>query len=189
MSSRPLLEVTPTDLDGVVILKPRRFGDSRGWFTESWNEARMREAGLDLRFVQDNQSFSADIGTVRGLHFQTPPAAQDKLVRVLSGAILDVAVDLRGGSPTYGRHVAVELTAENGLQLLVPKGFAHGFVTRAANTMVFYKVTDVYAPDCDAGLAFDDPDLGIDWGVDRESAILSDKDRVLPRFSALETPF
>ncbi|MER0240306.1 dTDP-4-dehydrorhamnose 3,5-epimerase [Fulvimarina sp. MAC8] len=189
MSAAPLLEVTPTALDGVLILKPRRFGDARGWFTESYNAARMRDAGIHLDFIQDNQSFSADEGTVRGLHYQTPPAAQDKLVRVLAGTILDVAVDLRRSSPTYGQHVGVELSAENGLQLLVPKGFAHGFVTRTANTMVFYKVTAPYAPDCDKGIAFDDPDLAIDWGVSRETAIMSDKDGKQPSFAGLESPF
>ncbi|MDY8108876.1 dTDP-4-dehydrorhamnose 3,5-epimerase [Fulvimarina sp. 2208YS6-2-32] len=189
MSAQPLLDVTRTELEGVVILKPRRFGDGRGWFTESFNTARMREAGIDLDFIQDNQSFSADKGTVRGLHYQTPPAAQDKLVRVLAGAILDVAVDLRRASPTYGRHVSVELSAENGLQLLVPKGFAHGFSTLTPDTMVFYKVTAPYAPDCDKGIAFDDPDLKIDWGLGGETPILSDKDGRQPSFASVESPF
>lgn len=183
------LAVTPTELDGVLILEPKRFGDPRGWFTESYNAARMKEAGIDLTFIQDNQSFSADIGTIRGLHFQTPPQAQDKLVRVLAGAIYDVAVDLRNGSPTYGKHVGVDLTAENGRQLLVPKGFAHGFVTRVPDTMVFYKVTAPYAPECDEGLAFDDPDLGIDWGIAAEKAFLSDKDARQSAFASFETPF
>lgn len=187
--SSPFLEVTRTELDGVLILKPRRFGDQRGWFCETYNQERLQEAGIDLVFVQDNQSFSAEINTLRGLHFQAPPLAQDKLVRVLSGTILDVAVDLRKASPTFGQHLSVELTAENGLQLLVPKGFAHGFVTRAANTSVFYKVTAPYAPDLDKGLAFDDPSLAIDWGVTRETAVLSDKDKIQPRLSELPDVF
>jgi len=184
-----LLAVEETALEGVLVLKPRRFGDARGWFSETWNEDRMREAGLDLSFTQDNQSFSAEIGTLRGLHFQTPPMAQNKLVRVLAGRILDVAVDLRRTSPTFARHVAVELSAENGLQLLVPKGFAHGFVTREPNTVVFYKVTAPYAPECDKGVAFDDPELAIDWGVTRKAAILSDKDKVQPHLSELSDFF
>lgn len=189
MSSDPLLKVTPTALEGVVSLKPRRFGDSRGWFTESYNAARMAENGIHLDFIQDNQSFSAAVGTIRGLHYQAPPVAQDKLVRVLSGAILDVAVDLRRSSPTYGKHVGVELSAENGLQLLIPKGFAHGFVTRTHDTVVFYKVTAPYAPDCDMGIAFDDRDLDIDWGVALEQAIVSGKDRQQQSFADLESPF
>jgi len=187
--STSLLAATRTALDGVIILKPRRFGDTRGWFCETYNCERMKEAGIDLVFIQDNQSFSAEVGTLRGLHFQKPPVAQDKLVQVLSGAILDVAVDLRRNSPTYGQHISVELSAENGLQLLVPKGFAHGFVTREMNTMVFYKVTAPYAPDLDSGLAFDDPALAIDWGVTRDSAVLSDKDRVQPHLSELPDVF
>ena len=187
--SSPLLEVTKTGLEGVLILKPRRFGDARGWFCEAYNKDRMQEAGIDLVFVQDNQSFSSEINTLRGLHFQAPPLAQDKLVCVLSGVILDVAVDIRRNSPTYGHHLSVELTAENGLQLLVPKGFAHGFVTRAANTTVFYKVTAPYVPDLDKGLAFDDPLLAIDWGVTRETAILSDKDRAQPTLGELAEEF
>lgn len=184
-----LLAVAPTELNGVLILEPKRFGDPRGWFTEAYNAARMKEAGIDLNFVQDNQSFSVDAGTIRGLHFQAPPRAQDKLVRVLAGAIYDVAVDLRNGSPTFGKHVGVELTADNGRQLLVPKGFAHGFVTRVPNTMVFYKVTAPYAPECDMGLAFDDPILGIDWGIAAEKALLSDKDASQSAFSSFKTPF
>jgi dTDP-4-dehydrorhamnose 3,5-epimerase len=184
-----LLTVTPTALDGVVVFEPRRFGDTRGWFAETWNRSRMAEAGFDLDFVQDNQSFSAQAGTLRGLHFQSPPMAQDKLVRVLSGGIVDVAVDLRRASPTYRRHVAVELSAENGLQLLIPKGFAHGFITRAPDTVVFYKVTAPYSPECDKGVAFDDPDLAIDWDVGRADAVLSDKDRALPRLRDLPDYF
>lgn len=189
MDSPAALTVTPTALDGVVILQPRRFGDARGWFTESFNRARLAEMGITLDFIQDNMSRSAAIGTLRGLHYQTPPAAQDKLVMALTGRILDVVVDLRRASPTFGHHVAVELSAENGLQLLVPKGFAHGFVTREPDTTVFYKVTAPYTPECDKGLAFDDPDLGIDWGIDRDKATLSVKDCNQPSFLDLPAIF
>ena len=183
------MQIETTALSGVVILTPQRFGDARGWFTETWNAARMAAAGLDLPFVQDNHSFSAARGTLRGLHYQRPPRAQDKLVRCSRGAILDVAVDVRKGSPAYGRWVAVELTAENGRQLLVPKGFLHGFVTLTEDTEVQYKWSDTYAPDCDGAVRFDDPDLGIDWGIDPGAAILSDKDRAAQSFAAFRTPF
>lgn len=189
MTGEPLLDVCATTIRGVFVLKPRRFRDARGWFSETWNASRMRDCGLDYEFVQDNQSFSSDRGTVRGLHFQNPPAAQDKLVRVVSGSILDVAVDIRRSSPTYGQHVAIELTEQNGLQLLIPKGFAHGFLTLVGNTMVHYKVTAPYASGSDSGLAFDDPDLKIGWGVDRERAILSSKDAMLPSFADFVSAF
>lgn len=173
----------------VLIIKPRRFGDHRGFFSETWNRAAFREAGIDLDFVQDNHSLSAERGTLRGLHFQTPPHAQDKLVRVVRGAILDVAVDIRAGSPTYGRWVAAEISAEAWNQILVPKGFAHGFCTLTPDTEVIYKVTDVYAPDCDKGLAWDDPALGIDWPVTADAVVLSDKDRRHPRLADLPAYF
>lgn len=184
-----MLSVEKTALEGVLVLEPRRFGDARGWFCETWNEARMQEAGLDLVFVQDNQSYSAPRGTLRGLHFQTPPMAQDKLVRVLRGAILDVAVDIREDSPTFGKHVGVELTADNGKQLLVPKGFAHGFVTLVPDTEVFYKVTAPYSPENDKGLAFNDPALGIDWLVPEMELTLSEKDLRHPVLSDLPAYF
>jgi len=149
----------------------------------------MAGLGVDLDFVQDNQSVSGPVGTVRGLHYQSPPHAQDKLVRVARGAILDVAVDVRVGSPQYGRWVAVELSAENARQLLVPKGFLHGFVTLQPETMVLYKTTDTYAPDCDGAVHFADPDLGIDWGIDPAQAVLSDKDTRAPRFADWVSPF
>lgn len=171
-----MLDVTKTKLDGVVILKPRRFEDERGFFCESWNKNRLSEAGLDLDFVQDNHSLSLDQGVVRGLHYQTPPHAQDKLVRCGRGRILDVAVDLRQNSPTFKEWVSVELSFENGLQLLVPKGFAHGFVTLEAGSEIIYKCTDYYAPECDRAIQFDDPDLSIDWGITRSKAVLSGKD-------------
>ena len=180
--------IEQTLLPDVLILTPKRFGDDRGWFMETFNAARVTEAGLSLTFVQDNHSMSAKVGTLRGLHFQTPPHAQDKLVRCSKGAILDVAVDIRRGSPSYGKWVGVELTAENGKQLLVPKGFLHGFVTRAENTEVQYKCTDVYAPDCDGGIRWDDPDIGIDWGLTGDP-VLSAKDTVAPLLCDYDSPF
>ena len=183
------MKLEQTALPGVVILTPARFGDDRGWFSETWNAARLAEAGLDLAFVQDNHSMSAAVGTVRGLHYQAPPRAQDKLVRCSRGAILDVAVDIRRGSPTYGRWIGVELSAQNGRQLLVPKGFLHGFVTRAPDTEVQYKCTDTYAPDCDGAVRWDDPDLGIDWGLQGVAPVLSDKDKKAPYLRDFTTPF
>lgn len=184
-----LLTIEKTELPGVLILAPRRFGDARGYFSETWNRARMAEHGITTDFVQDNQSYSAPVGTLRGLHFQAPPRAQDKLVRVTRGAVLDVAVDIRRGSPTYGQWVAVELSEENGLQLLIPKGFLHGFVTRTPGTEFLYKCSDYYAPETEGAVRFDDPDLGIDWGIDAQEAILSDKDASAPGFADLDTPF
>jgi len=184
-----LVRIEDTSLEGVRILVPRRWGDARGWFMESWNRDTLRGAGIDLDFVQDNHSLSAEAGTVRGLHYQRPPHAQAKLVRVVAGAILDVAVDARRGSPSFGRWVGVELSAEDGRQLLIPAGFLHGFVTRAPATEVVYKCTDVYAPDCDGAVAWDDPDLGIDWGLAPGAAVLSDKDRAAPRWRDWQSPF
>ena len=177
-----------TALPGVVILTPQRFGDDRGWFCETWNAARMAVAGLDFAFVQDNHSMSGAVGTLRGLHYQRPPHAQDKLVRCTRGAIFDVAVDIRRGSPTYGRWVGVELTAANGKQLLVPKGFLHGFVTRLPDTEVQYKCTDLYAPDCDGAIFWDDPTIGIDWGL-TGMPTLSAKDAAAPLFAGFDSPF
>jgi dTDP-4-dehydrorhamnose 3,5-epimerase len=179
------MQIETTALDGVLIVTPRRFGDARGWFVETYNAARMAEAGIVVTFVQDNHSMSAAKGTLRGLHYQKPPHAQDKLVRCARGAILDVAVDARVGSATYGRWVTAELSAGNGRQLLVPKGFLHGFVTLEADTEVQYKCSDVYAPDCDGGVRWDS--LGIDWGV--SDPVLSDKDRVAPAFGDWMSPF
>lgn len=187
------MNIEKTDLDGVLVLTPRRFGDERGWFTESWNAPRMAEAGLDLAFVQDNHSFSARRGTLRGLHYQSPPRAQDKLVRCTRGSILDVAVDFRRGSPSFGKWIGVELTEANGKQLLVPKGFLHGFVTLTENAEVQYKCTDVYAPDCDGAVRWDDPTLGIDWGLcgalPPEGPQLSAKDAVAPLLADVISPF
>ncbi|WP_412552931.1 dTDP-4-dehydrorhamnose 3,5-epimerase [Shimia sp. MIT1388] len=183
------MKVEATKLDGVLLITPDRFGDSRGFFSESWNQRRMAEAGIDLDFVQDNHSLSSKVGTVRGLHYQTPPHAQAKLVRCGRGALLDVAVDIRAGSPTFGQWASAELTAENGSQLLVPEGFAHGFVTLQPDTEIIYKCTDYYAPDCDRAIAHDDPALGIDWGVDPTQRTLSDKDAAAPNLADLETVF
>ena len=180
------MNIEPTDLPGVLILTPARFGDARGWFSETWNAARMAAAGLDLAFVQDNHSFSAQQGTLRGLHYQSPPRAQDKLVRCSRGAIRDVAVDVRAGSPTYGKWVAVDLTAENGKQLFVPKGFLHGFATLMPDTEVQYKCTDLYAPDCDGAVRWDS--VGIDWGLS-DNPVLSAKDAAAPAFDGWTSPF
>jgi len=185
----PAMKIEQTALQGVVILTPARHGDARGFFSESWNKARMAQAGFHYDFVQDNHSLSQAVGTVRGLHFQTPPHAQAKLVRCGQGALLDVAVDIRRGSPTFGQWISVELSAENGKQLLIPSGFLHGFATRAPNTEIIYKCTDYYAPDCDAGVRYDDPDIGIDWGLGDTSPLLSDKDRSAPMLSQIDTPF
>lgn len=183
------MEVIQTALPGVLKLVPRRFGDGRGWFTESWSARRMAEAGLVFDWVQDNQSHSAEPHTVRGLHYQAPPSAQTKLVRVASGRVLDVAVDVRRGSPSYGRWVAEELSDENGAQLLVPKGFLHGFMTLSPEVDVLYKVDAFYDPESDGAVRFDDPDLGVDWGIDPGEATLSDKDAAAPAFADWESPF
>ncbi|MGH1421221.1 MAG: dTDP-4-dehydrorhamnose 3,5-epimerase [Hyphomonas sp.] len=180
------MHVEQTALSGVLILTPKRFGDARGFFSESWNQQRMRDAGLDFDFVQDNHSMSAEVGTVRGLHFQAPPHAQDKLVRCGQGALLDVAVDIRKGSPSYGQSVAVELSAENGKQLLVPKGFLHGFITRQPNTEIIYKCTDYYAPDCDGAVHWQS--CSIKWGFAGD-VILSDKDAKAPALADFDSPF
>jgi dTDP-4-dehydrorhamnose 3,5-epimerase len=179
--------IEPTLLPDVLILTPRRFGDARGWFMETWNAERLAEAGLDLPWVQDNHSFSAAKGTLRGLHYQLPPRAQDKLVRCSRGAILDVAVDIRSGSPDYGRWVGVELSAENGRELLVPKGFLHGFVTLTEDCEVQYKCSDFYSPDHDRGVSWDDPTIGVDWGT--SNPVLSDKDRAAPPLAEIGEPF
>lgn len=177
------------DIPDVVLIEPKKFGDNRGYFMETFRQALFAEKVGDFEFVQDNQSLSAEVGTVRGLHFQLDPKAQGKLVRCIAGALLDVAVDIRTGSPTYGRHVAVELTAENGKQLWVPPGFAHGFCTLAPNTEISYKVTNYYSAEHDRGLLWNDPALAIAWPVDAEKAALSDKDTKQPSLSALGTVF
>lgn len=179
----------PGEIPGLLLLEPKKHGDHRGFFSETYNRARLAEAGFGREFVQDNHAASGAAGTLRGLHFQSPPAAQDKLVRVVRGAILDVAVDIRKGSPTWGDHAAVELSAANWRQLLVPAGFGHGYLTLEPDTEVIYKVTATYAPDHDHGFAWDDPALGIDWGIDRGRVTLSDKDRALPPLAAIDSPF
>ncbi len=181
--------VEPTNLSGVVVITPSRFGDHRGFFSESYNQAKLAEVGIDLTFVQDNHSLSDTVGTVRGLHFQAPPKAQDKLVRCGKGRLFDVAVDIRKGSPTFGQSFGIELSFENGKQLLVPAGFAHGFVTREAGTEIIYKCSNDYAPETEGALLWNDPSLCIDWGVDDASAVLSDKDKIAPRLVELDSPF
>ncbi|QYX58688.1 dTDP-4-dehydrorhamnose 3,5-epimerase [Roseovarius sp. SCSIO 43702] len=183
------MDVQETALPGVLLLTPLRHGDERGFFSESWSRRTLRETGIDIDFVQDNHSLSERAGTVRGLHFQAPPHAQDKLVRCGRGVLFDVAVDIRQGSPTYGQWVGYELSFENARQLLVPAGFAHGFVTRAPDTEIIYKCSAYYAPDCDRALRWNDPRIGIDWGISEADAILSDKDARAPDLAGLKSPF
>jgi dTDP-4-dehydrorhamnose 3,5-epimerase len=178
----------PQAIPAVVLIRPKRIGDARGFFCETFSAARYAEAGLPA-FIQDNESLSRTAGTLRGLHFQIPPFAQAKLVRCTRGALLDVAVDIRKGSPSYGRHVAVELSSENGLQVYVPIGFAHGFCTLEPDTQIEYKVSAPYSADHDRGLAWDDPALGVKWPVSAATAVLSDKDRKQPRLADLPAVF
>ncbi|WP_425989021.1 dTDP-4-dehydrorhamnose 3,5-epimerase [Brevundimonas sp. TWP2-3-2] len=173
----------------VKLIEVRRFGDARGWFSETYAEAKYAAMGVDVRFVQDNQSYSALSGTIRGIHFQTPPHAQAKLVRCVRGSIVDYAVDLRKGSPTYGQVAYAELSAENGRQLFVPVGFGHAFVTLELDTEVAYKVSAVYAGDCDGGVAWDCPEIGIDWPLPETGPVLSAKDKVLSRLADFDSPF
>jgi dTDP-4-dehydrorhamnose 3,5-epimerase len=172
--------ITPLAIAEVLLITPKRHGDARGWFAETWSRKALAAAGVDTLFVQDNQAFNAQKGTLRGLHFQKAPHAQGKLVRVFRGAIFDVVVDVRAGSATYGQWVGATLTAEVGEQLWVPRGFAHGYLTIADDTEIFYKVDDDYAPHSEGGLIWNDPDLGIAWPLDVEP-LLSDKDKLLPR--------
>lgn len=172
------MKITKTKLDGVVIIEPDVFGDNRGFFMESWNKKKMAEAGLDYDFVQDNHSKSTVKGTLRGIHFQKGDKAQAKLVRCVKGAVLDVAVDLRRNSPTFKQWVGVELSEENKKQLLIPRGFGHGFVTLTDDVEFLYKADNYYAPEADAGVRWNDPDIGVEWGV--ENPILSDKDKNNP---------
>jgi dTDP-4-dehydrorhamnose 3,5-epimerase len=173
----------------VILVTPARFGDSRGFFSETWQETRYAEAGIEGRFIQDNHSLSATVGTIRGLHCQIAPSVQGKLVRVVRGAIWDVAVDLRRGSPTYKQHVGVTLSAENWQQLWIPGGFLHGFCTLEPNTEVIYKVTGPYDRAAERGVIWNDPDLALPWPVAPDQALLSDKDRVLPRLAECEAWF
>ncbi|MBM7067048.1 dTDP-4-dehydrorhamnose 3,5-epimerase [Actibacterium sp. 188UL27-1] len=183
------MNIEETALPGVLIITPKRFGDDRGFFSETYNAQSFAEADIAMTFVQDNHSLSEHVGTVRGLHFQAPPRAQDKLVRCGRGALFDVAVDIRKGSPTYGQWVGAELTFENAKMLLVPAGFAHGFATRAPGTEIIYKCSDTYAPETEGALHFADPAIGIDWGLDQTTAILSDKDKTAPGLVGFDSPF
>lgn len=183
------MDIVELAISAVKVIRPKKFGDHRGFFSETYSRRGFAAAGLEMDFVQDNHSLSAEVGTVRGLHFQLPPFAQDKLVRVVRGAILDVAVDIRKGSPTYGRHVSAIISAAEWNQILVPVGFAHGFCTLEPDTEVIYKVTNFYSPEHDRGLLWNDPDLGIDWPVTAEQARLSDKDRTHPRLCDLPQVF
>lgn len=182
------MNIIATHIEGVYIIEPKVFQDSRGHFFESYNHQKLSIEGIDYNFVQDNQSKSS-YGVIRGLHFQKPPHAQTKLLRVVEGAIIDVAVDLRKNSKSYGQHVAVELTADNFKQLLIPAGFAHGFSVISKKAIVQYKCTDYYHPETEGGILFRDPNLQIDWKLDLENAIVSDKDMILPTLENIETPF
>ncbi|MDJ0825046.1 MAG: dTDP-4-dehydrorhamnose 3,5-epimerase [Rhodobacter sp.] len=182
------MQIEETKLPGVLILTPRRFTDARGFFCESWSRARMAEAGLDYDFVQDNHSLSTAAGTLRGLHHQAPPQAQAKLVRCGRGRLYDVAVDIRTGSPTYGHWVGVELSFDNGRQLLIPPGFLHGFVTRAPMTEIVYKCSAAYAPQTEGAVRWNDPAIGIDWGLDGDP-VLSDKDAAAPLLAEIGPVF
>lgn len=184
--SEPRGVIERQDIADVWTYAPRRFGDERGWFSETFNEAALADGLNGITFVQDNQSLSSFKGTLRGMHFQIPPKAQDKLVRVLRGAVIDVAVDIRRASPTYGRWVSVHLSAENGKQIFVPKGFAHGFLTLEPDTEVLYKVSDYYSREHERGLAWDDPGVAIDWDA---PTVIADRDRMFPRLAALAAYF
>ena len=182
-----LVEGTP--LPGLLVITPRRHVDGRGFFAESYQESTFRDHGIDERFVQENHSLSEQAGTVRGLHFQAPPHAQAKLVRCGRGALFDVAVDIRKGSPTYGQWLGIELSFENGKQLYIPVGFAHGFVTREPQTEIVYKCSNNYSPEHEFALRFDDPEIGIDWGLNGIDPILSDKDSRASSLADLDHPF
>jgi dTDP-4-dehydrorhamnose 3,5-epimerase len=183
------MQFDPLSLSGLVLIRPARHGDARGWFSEVWRRDQWEKAGVKADFVQDNQSFSAQTGTVRGLHYQLPPFAQAKLVRAVSGRLLDVAVDIRRSSPTFGRAVAVELSAVGGEQLFIPAGFAHGFCTLEHDTSLAYKVDAYYSAAHDRGIRWNDPALGIDWPVSDAAAMLSDKDRKQPFLSEVADLF
>lgn len=182
------MQVETTAIPGVLLITPRRFGDARGFFAETYNAQALAEHGVETVFVQDNHSLSETVGTVRGLHFQAPPMAQDKLVRCGKGALFDVVVDIRKGSPTYGQSVGAELSFENGKQLLAPAGMAHGFITREPGTEIIYKCSNFYAPQTEGALLWNDPALGIDWGF-TGTPILSDKDAAAPCLADLDSPF
>lgn len=182
------MEIIKTNIEGVVIIEPRIFKDDRGYFFESFSQREFEEKVLKTTFVQDNESKSS-YGVLRGLHFQTPPYAQSKLVRVIKGAVLDVAVDIRTGSPTYGKHVAVELTGDNHRQFFIPRGFAHGFSVLTDEVIFQYKCDNFYAPRNEGAMAWDDKTLNIDWRIPAEKVVLSDKDKCHPTLAELESPF
>ncbi len=182
------MTIETTSINDLIIINPSVFEDERGYFMESFNQQKLQEAGIHIPFVQDNQSFSKQ-GTLRGLHYQNPPYAQTKLVRVLHGEIMDVALDLRKNSPTYGQHFAIKLSAENKKQLLIPQGFAHGFSVISETAVVLYKCDQFYNKASEGGIRFDDPTLNIDWGIDLKTAIVSDKDIELPNFADCNSGF
>jgi dTDP-4-dehydrorhamnose 3,5-epimerase len=182
------MKIITTNIEGLLIIEPRIFNDDRGYFYESYNKSKFTEAGITVDFVQDNQSFSQK-GAVRGLHGQADPFAQGKLVRVLTGKVLDVAVDIRKGSPTYGKHVSIELSGDNKLQLWIPAGFLHGFATLEDNTIFTYKVNNYYDKASEIGVIWNDPTLNIEWGIAQNDVLLSPKDELLPSFSEFKSPF
>jgi dTDP-4-dehydrorhamnose 3,5-epimerase len=184
-----MLDIRPLDIQDVLEIKPRKFGDDRGFFSETFQRDRLKAGGVAADWMQDNQSYSAEAFTLRGLHYQEPPFAQDKLVRVLRGRILDVAVDIRKGSPTFGRWVSLEVSAEDFNQILVPAGFAHGFLTLVPDTEVFYKVSAPYSGAHDRSIRYDDPALAIDWSLGSRTPILSAKDEAAPRLAEVQNPF
>jgi dTDP-4-dehydrorhamnose 3,5-epimerase len=184
-----MFEVRPLGLEGVVEILPKKHGDQHGFFSETWNRRSLSEFGIDLDFVQDNHTFSEKVGTLRGLHFQTPPQAQDKLVRVMRGAIFDIAVDIRGGSPQFGRWIGLEISAEKWNQIFIPKGFAHGFVTLQPDTEVIYKVTNYYSPRHDRAIRYDDPAFAIEWPHLPMPFELSEKDQAAPFSGDVDTEF
>lgn len=184
-----MLDIQSLEIPEVKLVTPKRFGDDRGFFSETYNKQRFYDVGITADFIQDNYSLSANAGTVRGLHYQSPPFAQAKLVRVLCGSIIDVAVDVRVGSPTFGKSVRAELSADNGIQIFVPRGFLHGFATLEPNTEIAYKVDNYYSAECDGSVAWNDASLNIDWGIDVSKATVSEKDASAPSFEEFESPF
>ena len=182
-----MIEIRPLELEGLLEIRPPKHDDERGFFSEVWREDRLAEAGVDVHFVQDNHSYSRARGVLRGLHYQLPPAGQDKLVRVTRGAVFDVAVDIRRGSPTFGQWAGLVLSASEWNQVFVPAGFAHGFVTLEGDCEVLYKVSAPFAPELDRAIRFDDPEIGIDWPIEHAELTLSDRDRQAPRLGDAET--
>ncbi|MGE0077951.1 MAG: dTDP-4-dehydrorhamnose 3,5-epimerase [Bacteroidales bacterium] len=182
------MKVTKTDIPDLLIIEPKVFEDSRGYFFESFNLSKYKDLGIDITFIQDNESKSS-FGVIRGLHYQLSPYSQTKLVRAVQGKILDVAVDIRQNSPTFGKHFSIELSTENKIQLLIPKGFAHGFSVLSETATVFYKCDNLYTPEAERGIQYNDPQLNIDWKINSEQAIISSKDKVYPEFSNAEMNF